>query len=109
MIADVRAALDLAEQQLVALQLDDIDTFLAGAEAHERACAAVAATRADGLAHEDALLIERLIATNSMVSSEIDRVRSGIAARLASMRRGHTATGAYLASLPRGFAGLHEA
>ncbi|MBE7520143.1 MAG: hypothetical protein HS107_12975 [Thermoflexaceae bacterium] len=106
----LRAALELAEQQLVALELGDADAFLNGAEAYEAACAALATHLEENSLDRDELpLLEQLVATNRLVSAGLASAMNDVSGRLSSMVRGRGATSAYLATMPGGLAGLREA
>lgn len=110
MNAPLSTALELAEQQLVALELGDTDAFLQGVAAHEAACAAlVSLLETTSLDHEELLVLEQLVATNRLVSTNLANAMDDVSRRLAAMTRGRSATSAYLSSAPGSISGLREA
>lgn len=110
MRARLRAALELAGQQLVALQLGDVEAFLDGSGAHQAACEAlVPLLSAEPVEREDSLLLEQLVATNRLVSGALAGAMDEVSGRLANMNRARGATGAYLPSWQSGLSGVREA
>jgi len=102
-VTAIEEALLLARRQLDCLREGDVDGFLAGVEAHARACETAAAT--ETLDGPGQALLQRLIDTNDEVVQQLDLAMADAARRLATMQRGRNAAGAYLETMPHGTMG----
>ncbi len=108
MIAAVRAAVELAERQLAALRVGDIDGFLAGLDAYEGTCLSLAGLSPPEADLEARLLLERLLAIDRLVRAELARELNRVSVKLAAMRRGRNAAGAYFAGVTSALSGVRE-
>jgi hypothetical protein len=102
-------ALERSAAQLAALREGDLEGFLEGAEARESACLAAARAIDASASPEASALFHQVVAVNASLGAEIAAALTGLGARLGDLQRGRRATGAYLATSPRGNLGRREA
>lgn len=104
--AAIAEALGLGATQFRLLQVRDFDGYAAGLDAYEAACLVVTSAGPD---QADPRMLEELVRLDSSIAAELQRAKDELAARMAAMRDGRRASGAYFAQAAMPRAPLGEA